>query len=205
MDHGAMTMTTGGIQPTTTMAAMSAATSSSMGGMGGMGGGKCKISMLINYNTIGACFISDEWKITSTGMFAGSCIGVVVMSIFLEFLRRSVKEFDKYLVKQHISKHSTSVVSTAVDGKETQESKGDVVPPFRPNFWQQGIRAALHTAQFTVAYFIMLLGVSLFVIFLESQLTVIQAMYYNVYILVSIFIGILIGSYIFQYETLTIG
>lgn len=160
-----MTMTTGGIQPTTTMAAMSAATSSSMGGMGGMGGGKCKISMLINYNTIGACFISDEWKITSTGMFAGSCIGVVVMSIFLEFLRRSVKEFDKYLVKQHISKHSTSVVSTAVDGKETQESKGDVVPPFRPNFWQQGIRAALHTAQFTVAYFIMLLGVSLFVIF----------------------------------------
>jgi hypothetical protein len=27
-------------------------------------------------------------------------------------------------------------------------------------------------------------------------------MYYNVYILVSIFLGILVGSYIFQYETI---
>lgn len=27
-------------------------------------------------------------------------------------------------------------------------------------------------------------------------------MYYNVYVLVSIFLGILVGSYVFQYETI---
>ncbi|KAI6782316.1 solute carrier family 31 (copper transporter) [Emericellopsis cladophorae] len=161
--------------------------------MGGGDGTPCKISMLLNYNTVDSCFISSDWQVKSIGMFAGSCIGIALLAIFLELLRRSVKEFDKYLARQHMARHA-GVAEAAARSSDEGVKGGAVagvtgaagpIPPFRPTFWQQGIRAILHTAQFTVAYFIMLL-----------------AMYYNVYILVSIFLGILVGSYIFQYETI---
>lgn len=149
--------------------ANSSADSSSMDDM--MGG--CKISMLLNYNTIDACFISENWRITSAGMFAGSCIGVVLLGIFLELLRRSVREWDRYIVRQHIAKHTglsrtaspASAASHKDQGSKTGARQGERnvaagvrVPPFRPKLWQHGVRAVLHTAQFTVAYFIMLLG-----------------------------------------------
>lgn len=161
---------------TMTSTATAAAATGTMGmdhsgmGMGGGDGMECKISMLLNYNTIGSCFISSDWQVTSTGMFAGSCIGVVLLAIFLEFLRRSVKEFDKLILNQHIKKHAGASPSSAAsaDASDNGSGKGGAsaavatgcvsVPPFRPSFWQQAIRAVLHTAQFTVAYFIMLLG-----------------------------------------------
>ncbi|VUC22269.1 unnamed protein product [Clonostachys rosea] len=193
MDMSSITSTVMDMTMSATATAMSMATStatdsttmdhSSMSGDDStmdMGMGGCKINMMLNYYTIDACFISEDWKITSQGMFAGSCIGVVCLAVFLEFLRRAVKEYDRMLVKQHLAKHES-----ASAGSGSKDSAPAAIPPFRPNFWQQAIRAILHTAQFTVAYFIMLL-----------------AMYYNVYILVSIFLGILVGSYFFQYETL---
>ena len=109
-------------------------------------------------------------------MFAGSCIGIVCLAIFLEFLRRSVKEWDKYLVKQHVAQYTagaapsaaaaasgsaspTGETSSAGKGADaTAASCGVAIPPFRPKLWQQAVRSFLHTAQFTVAYFIMLLG-----------------------------------------------
>ncbi|KAI6328930.1 hypothetical protein MCOR07_004535 [Pyricularia oryzae] len=125
----------------------------------------CKISMLWNWHTIDACFISTEWRITSTAMFAGSCIGIVLLVVCLEGLRRSVKEFDRLLARRHAA-------------------SPDAALPFRPSALQQGVRAALHTAQFAVAYFIMLL-----------------AMYYNGYFIICIFIGAYVGAMAFQWET----
>ncbi|EEP79885.1 conserved hypothetical protein [Uncinocarpus reesii 1704] len=45
-------------------------------------------------------FIADTWKITSKGMFAGSCVGVVLLVMALEFLRRLGHEYDRYLAGQ---------------------------------------------------------------------------------------------------------
>ncbi|ROV99837.1 hypothetical protein VSDG_03069 [Cytospora chrysosperma] len=83
-------------------------------------------------------------------------------------------------------------------GQQEEEKAGQVAlggdmsnrraPPCRPNIWQQGLRALLHTAQFTVAYIIMLL-----------------AMTYNGYIIMSIIIGAYLGSFIFSWETLSYG
>jgi solute carrier family 31 (copper transporter), member 1 len=124
--------------------------------------------MLWNWYTIDACFISSQWRVTSAGIFALSCIGVILLVMSLEFLRRAVKEFDRYLIKQHIAKAeaATTTATTAVRGSISSKNDGssrDVpvsacapVPPFRPNIWQQAIRALLHMVQFAVAYFIML-------------------------------------------------
>ncbi|KAF3359018.1 hypothetical protein VdG1_02580 [Verticillium dahliae VDG1] len=130
MDHGAMTMAstvTSMLMPTATGMDMPAGTDAAATSghdemdMSAMMGG-CKISMLWNWQTIDSCFISESWHVTSTGMFAGSCIGVAV-------------------------------------------------------------RALLHLLQFAVAYFVMLL-----------------AMYYNGYIIICIFIGAYLGSFIFHWE-----
>lgn len=130
-------------------------------------------------------------------MFAGSCIGVVLLVISLEFLRRSVKEYDQYLVKQHIAKHQNNPRSPAGainnngEGASVNSKNGNTcatIPPFRPNVLQQAIRALLHMVQFAVAYFVMLL-----------------AMYYNGYIIICIFIGAYLGAFIFHWEPLTVG
>ncbi|KAK1993225.1 ctr copper transporter [Colletotrichum falcatum] len=177
-------------------AATSTTPAMSMGGMGG--GSGCKISMLWNYNTIGSCFISSSWKITSNGMFAGSLIGVVLLVILLEFLRRAVKEYDRYLIRAHKARYpAAGAASPTSASADDDHAKGpssssttailgpNAIPPFRPTVLQQAVRALLHVCQFAVAYFVMLL-----------------AMYYNGYMIICIFIGSYIGAFVFQWETL---
>ncbi|KAL2195319.1 Ctr copper transporter family-domain-containing protein [Corynascus similis CBS 632.67] len=186
MDHGMMSMAT-----MTTTAVGAAATGVSKGGMGGMGSGNgCKISMLWNWNTIDSCFIASSWKITSKGVFAGSCIGVLLLVIVLEMLRRSVKEYDRYLINKHFqslaaARGPPSPKSMSDDGSRVPKCPAVVNQGYRPTVFEQAIRALLHMLQFAVAYFVMLL-----------------AMYYNGYIIICIFLGAYIGSFIFHWEPL---
>jgi copper transporter 1 len=142
-------------------------------------------------------FIARSWRVKSQAAFAGSCIGVILLVIILEFLRRAGKEYDRYIVANH-SKTLQSAASSAssVDGPSgnikqltTTAIASPVVPAprFRPNILQQAFRALLHTLQFAVAYFVMLL-----------------AMYYNGYIIICIFIGAYIGYFIFGYESFNV-
>ncbi|KAF7553761.1 hypothetical protein G7Z17_g3385 [Cylindrodendrum hubeiense] len=155
-------------------------------------GGSCVISMLWNWNTIDSCFISRSWHITSKGMFAGSCIGVLLLVMSLEALRRAVKEYDSYIIRQHAAKFvgSSAALNNGPGSDSSKAADGAAacavgIPPFRPNVGQQAIRALLHMLQFAVAYFVMLL-----------------AMYYNGYIIICIFIGSYLGSFVFHWETL---
>ncbi|KAK8928117.1 Copper transport protein CTR4 [Metarhizium anisopliae] len=194
MDHSTMHMGMTGTPTAMSMPTSTADSHSHGHDMEGMGNG-CKISMLFNLNTVGSCFLSSEWQITSTGMFAGSCIGVFLLGMVLEFLRRSIKEYDRFLVRQHVSKFQSSASPAAAAATGSVGSKEGaaitscaVVPPFRPNVLQQGIRAFLHLLAFVVAYILMLL-----------------AMYYNGYIILCIFLGSFFGAFIFQWETLPLG
>lgn len=162
--------------------------------------------MLWNWNVIDACFISESWQIKSRGMFAGSCIGVILLVMALEFLRRLSKEYDRFIVKQHAAKFQESSAPTTAAAKPTAPADATkaglesvnsrelscpvraAMPPFRPSVFQQAVRALIHMVQFAVAYFVMLL-----------------AMYYNGYFIICIFIGAYLGSFIFQWETLSVG
>ncbi|KAI1103659.1 Ctr-domain-containing protein [Jackrogersella minutella] len=191
--------------PTSTSTSAAAATTSamSMGGMDMGGSGQCKISMLWNWNTVDACFLSSSWHIKSKGMFAGSCIGVILLAITLEFLRRSIKEYDRFLVRKNSGGNSFVAVTrndgnesgrnTPKEGPQTTGRPSSANPSvintgYRPKVYEQALRALLHTAQFVVAYILMLL-----------------AMYYNGYFIICIFIGAYIGSFVFQWEKLGSG
>lgn len=124
----------------------------------------------------------------------------------LELLRRTSREYDRYIFRQHL-RHSApletrspneeaspsgSVDSTtktnAMISTTTANNRGTVGGGFRPSLLQQGVRALLHMLQFAVAYFIMLL-----------------AMYYNGYIIICIFIGAYIGFFVFGWQTVGLG
>jgi len=131
-------------------------------------------------------------------MFAGSCIGVILLVMSLEFLRRASKEYDRYIAKQAQLKqqgHGQETINTPADngsGKSpvrvTVTANGGSTRKFRPNVFQQVIRALFHMVQFAVAYFIMLL-----------------AMYYNGYIIICIIIGAFLGSFVFSWEPISLG
>jgi copper transporter 1 len=127
-------------------------------------------------------------------MFAGSCIGVVLLVILLEALRRAGKEYDRYIVQQYLNSHApaTAVASSASSDTSktpaTATASAPTAQQFRPSVLQQAIRALLHMFQFAVAYFVMLL-----------------AMYYNGYIIICIFIGAYLGYFICGWESFSVG
>ncbi|KAF9696543.1 hypothetical protein EKO04_005523 [Ascochyta lentis] len=183
-------------QTATGTAAMASSTGMSMGGDSMSMGGGCKISMLWNWYTVDSCFISRSWHITSKGMFAGSCIGVILLVILLEALRRAGKEYDRYIVKQHLASHAPVAAVASSDSSENDSRKtpaataalSPTAQNFRPSVIQQAIRALLHMLQFAIAYFVMLL-----------------AMYYNGYIIICIFIGAYLGYFICGWESFNVG
>ena len=169
--------------------------------------------MLWNWYTVDACFISSSWQVTSPGMFAGSCIGVIFLVLALEFLRRLGREYDQYIIHQlqssqirrssnndrvqNNSESNPGGIDDAAVGKigtvfaSVTQEHGSLAQTSmrkgntRPRMQQQLVRALIHMLQFAVAYFIMLL-----------------AMYYNGYIIVCILIGAFLGFAIFSGEGL---
>lgn len=163
--------------------------------------------MLWNWNTIDSCFLAKSWKITSNGVFAGSCIGVVLLVMSLEMLRRGVKEYDRFLINKHLKSRAAAgspVSGMSDDGKPTAASCPAVTATqgYRPTLLEQAIRALLHMLQFAVAYFVMLYVPSVMLGSNQSLTTGSLAMYYNGYIIICIFIGAYLGSFIFHWEPL---
>ncbi|PWY91172.1 Ctr copper transporter [Aspergillus heteromorphus CBS 117.55] len=126
--------------------------------------------MFWNWNTIDTCFISKTWHITSVGMFAGSCIAVVGLVILLEFLRRAAREYDVFI------HHRALAIAKPAPEQSTRYVH-------RPSILEQLIRAVLYTAQFAVAYFIVLLAIT-----------------FNGYIIICVFVGAFLGAFVFSWE-----
>jgi len=172
--------------------------------------------MLWNWNTIDACFLSSTWHIRSNGMFAGACIGVILLVISPEFLRRSVKEYDRFLLRKYAERQSQA--QSAGSGSQPEcppvERETATTPTapwiatgtssgYRPTIVEQAVRSLLHTVQFAVAYFIMLyIDVTLWPVMTLTSDLLRLAMYYNGYIIICIFIGAYLGAFVFQWERL---
>ena len=139
--------------------------------------------MLWNWNTIDSCFLAESWRTQTSGAFAGSCIGVILLVILLELLRRAGKEIDAWVVNAHrkkLSRRSARNALSRADASATKEAAVSHVSPtrsassrstqapgrsqvvgvssmaFRPTPLQQAVRATHHMATFALAYIIML-------------------------------------------------
>lgn len=172
--------------------------------------------MLWNWYTIDACFLSSSWQITSKGAFAATCIGVVLMVVALEALRRLGKEYDEHIQRDFAARVAlianggvAPVVATVVAGPSAAgvvscpagaagggagsgnggavEAMAPQTVTFRASPLQQFVRAVIHAATFGLAYIVMLL-----------------AMYYNGYVIISIILGALLGKFLCDWMTRTV-
>ncbi|MCJ1424811.1 Copper Transporter integral membrane protein that functions in high affinity copper transport [Sticta canariensis] len=163
--------------------------------------------MFWNWNTIDACFVISAWHITSGGMFAACCIGLLCLTISFEALGRMGQKYDKYILRQFqyasipssdLEEYFDSQISlkgyaknidVQLDGKHMRRipSPGlylNTGGHFRPNLVQQVIRAGIYMIRFGVAYFIMLLAMTL-----------------NGYFILVILMGTYMGSFFFRWES----
>lgn len=123
--------------------------------------------MLWNWYTVDTCFLSSSWHNTSSGMFAGSCIGVIILVVVLEALRRAGKEYDRYIVAQHAESLASttggfrSSVSSDNGNGMSKAPRSTTLPAcvpmaatqrFRPSVLQQAIRALLHMLYVHISY-----------------------------------------------------
>lgn len=106
--------------------------------------------MLFNWYTIDACFLSSSWQINSNGAFAATCIGVMLMVVLLEALRRLGKEFDDHLLREFQARLEL-LTASATPGEQQSVT-------FRASPLQQLIRAVIHASTFGLAYLVMLLA-----------------------------------------------
>lgn len=135
-------------------------------------------------------------------MFAGSCIGVILLVMSLEALRRGATEYEAYIAREanksylalqssdQGSEHSDNVKTGATTSSNSRPiATGQSERYVTPIFIQALIRATFHMLQFAIAYFVMLL-----------------AMYYNGYIIICIIIGAFLGYFVFSgFKAIRIG
>lgn len=126
-------------------------------------------------------------------MMAASCIGVVLLVVLLEFLRRMGREYDQLLIDQ-VRRHGAYLVDQQARYVKAPVSECTRMTnnqassmSFRVSPLQQLARAVIHAVTFGVGYIVMLL-----------------AMYFNGYIIISIVIGSAIGKFFADWLTVTI-
>ena len=176
--------------------------------------------MFWNWYTVDACFLSSSWRISSHASFLGACTAVIALVVLLEFLRHLQRKYDRYIFDHAQKQHGRGIASITTADNNHNSSRRDFetikgyaanvesapnsavplladdwsknlsfsTPPttrlFRPSWPQQAVRGAIYTMQFVVAYMIMLL-----------------AMYYNGFILLSIFLGVFVGFCMSSWDT----
>ncbi len=109
----------------------------------------------------------------------------MLLVISLESLRRVGKAYDQYLIAQ--LRLEASRRASDCNTENSPCTSPPTYQTFRYTPLQQLIRSSIHMTTFAVAYFIMLL-----------------AMYFNGYIIISIFIGALLGKFLCDWETVKI-
>lgn len=151
--------------------------------------------MLWNWYTIDTCFLASTLHINTKGVFAASHIGVALLVVGLEFVRRLGKEYDDYIFRQFHRRAASlqyrprmSYVAPKYDDGRASNGCGPDAScahplpeqrfiTFRATPAQQIARGVIHAATSGLGYIVMLL-----------------AMYFNGYIIISIVLGAFLGK-----------
>ncbi|SCV72649.1 BQ2448_4186 [Microbotryum intermedium] len=140
----------------------------------------CQMSMLWNWYTVDVCFLSEQAHIRSVGAFVGAIVGVFLIVVALEALRRLSRDYDRQI------KCSFQASLALVNSDSNIKDEISTLPLFRPTFSQHFVRSIFYGIQFGTAYILMLLGMT-----------------YNGYILFAIFFGGFVGYLLCARDTAT--
>lgn len=96
--------------------------------------------MLWNWYTIDSCFIAESWHVRSRGAFAGTCIGVILLVISLELVRRAHREYDAWIFRQWRLANSSNISSRGLHAGTGDHSESDSPAP-KGRFEDPSVRA----------------------------------------------------------------
>ncbi|UZJ53910.1 hypothetical protein CBS101457_003230 [Exobasidium rhododendri] len=109
-----------------------------MSGMSGMSGTDtdsastaCTMNMLGNWQVIGSCFLTSSWHISSTAQFAGTCVGVFLLVVLIESIRRWGREWDRYIVRKAISDDLSRKIEVAGNTRSRSQAQTVASSPER--------------------------------------------------------------------------
>lgn len=151
-------------------------------------------------------------------MFAGSCVGILLLVIVLEGLRRAQRDFDSYgrrkknmmtLAKSDdatrlvspMDKAQALEVNTCTVSSSSSATATSAKARRSSRLGRQLVRALLHMVTFGVAYFIMLMAM-----YYNGELPSLTQEKHNLtfvgYIIICILIGAFLGSFLFSWDQL---
>ena len=178
-------------------------------------------------------FLSKSWQITSSGMFAGSCIGVICLVLCLEFLRRIAREYDAFIIRrarlraQYLSPSSSSPSSSLLAPERDDNAGGDCCQPQGQQIQIQGQTQAKSDPLPTVSGPVSTSAAAAgggdrldsvrptivehtirsllhMLQFAVAYFVMLLAMYFNGYFIICIFIGAFLGAFLFSWEPLVV-
>jgi len=149
---------------------------------------KCKMNMLWNTDIIDTCIIFRSWHVSSISFFIGSCISIVLLGIFYEYLRVFQRKIDCRAALMLKSKGKGKPTSGRNSPEDSEDSglltgrkllrgslTGTPVPPII-----RISRALLYGVTVFLSFFLMLIFMT-----------------YNAYLIAAVVIGASLGHYIF--------
>jgi len=119
--------------------------------------------MLLNWNTIDACFLSSDLHIQTGFQFFLTCLATFLLVISLELTRKFQRRFDRYLRdKQVFLQERVYAVPDDMREKLLNRPGEENVPSTLKNkrfvvILEQISRGLIHAVQFSISYCIMLL------------------------------------------------
>lgn len=150
--------------------------------------GQCEMHMLWNTQIENTCIVFRSWHISSTSSFIFSCLAIVALGIFYEYLRSFSKALD-YRLAVSLSKGKRKGTRSGrsspeddheeaglLSGRLLKTSPGTSVP-----FTSRVIRAVVYGATVFLSFFLMLVFMT-----------------YNAYLILATVLGASIGHYIFS-------
>ncbi|KAA8565971.1 hypothetical protein MFRU_022g00500 [Monilinia fructicola] len=150
----------------------------------------CKMSMLLNWQTLDTCYLSSTVHIRTSIHFTLICLFSFLLPIMLEIIRRYQRIYDRYLRAKRVHHLQNAREPDPMDEISEKLLGG---PSFERTNWdfrvvlEQALRAGLHLVQFALSYCVMMMW-----------------MYSNGYILICILLGAMTGFALFTRDTLAI-
>jgi len=157
-------------------------------------GPKCSMHMLWNTQIKDTCIVFPSWHIGSNTAFVLSCVAIIALGVFYEYLREFQKKYDHHIALALVKGGGKlrASPSRGGSGRSTPENEleeaglltgrrlkvsasGTPVPPIT-----RAVRATLYGLTVFLSFFLMLVFMT-----------------YNAYLITSVVIGAALGHYIF--------
>ncbi|KAJ7629882.1 Ctr copper transporter [Mycena rosella] len=154
---------------------------------------KCSMNMLWNTQIVNTCIVFRSWHVSSTASLIGSCIAIMALGVFYEYLRAFQKSLDTRIALALVASGKGKTRAASRSGRSTPgagreeaglltgrrifniPSTGTPVP-----FLLRVLRAALYGATVFLSFFLMLVFMT-----------------YNAYLILATVLGAALGHFVF--------